>query len=1274
MDTREQLLAQALDRHLSVMANAGSGKTHVLVSRFLNLILNDVDPKHITAITFTRKAAGEMLLKATRKIDEMIIAETEETKLKKFKKIREQLTNARISTIHSFCSGLLRDYPIEAGVNPNFIELSATDLIRIKEDTITAILEGKLEGDKPAERENVKKLFSYIGSNRLPEYIMGILNKREIFEDVDSIYSEGYGAFLEKRNSLIIELLKPHIDKIINTCRETLFKDLAGVKLIKKKEGFFEDSKKYIQECKKLYEYFEKSNDFDTFSYLLEELAHLKESFMLSNGLKSRFHKELGDSKKTHEANSLGDSFNLIKDFSDSFKNNQFEQSHFELAASLFSIVNEVNDDIDKEKGLLDAIDFDDMLIKTEELLRDSVVRQKIRRKIKYLLVDEFQDTNSLQYKIIKHITGFFENDVLFSDTANLFIVGDGKQSIYGFRNADIRVFNQAAKDIKGINGKLLESGSLSEIFILPHTFTQEQRSRAVTGNQDEMCGDIRLSASFRMKAIPAAFINHVCRKIMKKESEFDVDYDELVCARGTDLFFENPQEEYDFTADKAQGSVSILLSKEYSADSDNTSLTQEELIARWILKTIKENPSYNFASIAILSRTSDFNKLVNVFLKNKIPFVRHSGAGFFKAQEIKDIGSYLKFLHNPADNLALASVLRSPFFNISDADIFYISRQKNASSFWEKLQDITEKEEKNNETSNLSRVFKILNKSLSLSSKLSISRIITEIIESTGYLGVIASSPRRLQIMANIEKIKKLGRNFEAKGFKNLFDFVEEIQLMESSETKESEAAIITDANAVNIMTIHAAKGLEFPITILYNLNKKLYQNTNNYNISSELGVTFSYNTGIYDKNYDKYVDMPSFTLTKKLAKMAEQAELKRLFYVAMTRAKDHLVLTSNIKINKDGEPTNLSGFLKMLNETIELQIRPGEDDSMMILPDKLTVLRGSKERTVNVKIGMDIIHTIEEQSFSPQERLTEDYPLQERQSTDMPMTLLETIQPTMNKEFYSPSRLMLFEKQPRTYLEQYIFGFKEEIEEINENIRFTGNSGEAIPIDNKELIDVDNAQNLSLMDSGAVSGTIIHSILEKFKNWYQNGKIDESKLESMIKKELDFSPAGIDKVRVYNRAKQEIKNVFSTKLINEYKSRFDTAKTEMTLTMPLDKDFIHGKIDLLLKNPSGFYEIWDWKSNIVESHEKFHELSAYYKPQMKFYAYLLMHLHPEYNEYKARLLFTRLASAEAVESDWTSLFMWNKKELNDYENMIKKSIFDIEQLSFEPVINFGL
>ncbi|MCK5742854.1 MAG: UvrD-helicase domain-containing protein, partial [Chlorobi bacterium] len=235
-DTAEQSLAQSFDRHLSVTANAGSGKTRVLENRYINLLMNaDInnDPRKITAITFTRKAASEILIRIADNLDDKYRNAESIRESQKILRIREKLQSAPISTIHSFCSSLLRDFPIEADINPNFAEINDADKIRITGEAINNLFEDYLEGDD-GQRELIKNIFGLYGRSKVETYIRNLLNHSELMPVIIDFYDNNSdekiiqirdkAAIAKVRASL--EAALEHLSFVIDNIDEELFHDL----------------------------------------------------------------------------------------------------------------------------------------------------------------------------------------------------------------------------------------------------------------------------------------------------------------------------------------------------------------------------------------------------------------------------------------------------------------------------------------------------------------------------------------------------------------------------------------------------------------------------------------------------------------------------------------------------------------------------------------------------------------------------------------------------------------------------------------------------------------------------------------------------------------------------------------------------------------------------------------------------------------------------------------------------------------------------------------
>ena len=397
-------------------------------------------------------------------------------------------------------------------------------------------------------------------------------------------------------------------------------------------------------------------------------------------------------------------------------------------------------------------IDYEDILLHTKVLLENKDVQKSISDKYKFIMVDEFQDTNEIQYQIFLPILDYLKG-------GKLFIVGDEKQSIYKFRDAEIEIFNLTRSDIKNSVGE-------SNLLILPD--------------------------SFRMTPTICAFCNYVFKNLFNEpdESLGEVPATDLVCARVDDKI----------------GHVEFLISRE---DDESKNDSEAELVAKKILFLIK-NSNYDFKDISILVRKRKyFADLEKVFLKYEIPFTIVGGRGFYQRQTIADVFNYLSFLADENNSSALVGLLRSPFFNISDSKLFEISLIKGR-SFWRKLNLVKDDEE-------ITKICDLLTENISMSSSVSLPDLIYKIITDRNFLSILSSRNDSDQEIANLNKLISIARNFNAVGFRNLYDFLTFIKDSITNLADESQASITSNANAVQMMTIHQSKGLEFPVVFLF-------------------------------------------------------------------------------------------------------------------------------------------------------------------------------------------------------------------------------------------------------------------------------------------------------------------------------------------------------------------------------------------------------------------------------------------------------------------------
>lgn len=1250
--TFEQLLALSNDRHISLTANAGTGKTSVLVEKYISLLEEGINPGDIVAITFTRKAAAEMISRISTEISNRYQS-APANELRKYKWIRENLIHARITTIHSFCNLLLKDYPLEANLNPSYTDLEPADEYRILNDSMMAVFEDWLSESEPEKKYNLSKLISLYGYEAIQDAIKGLLLNTEFFDYYKRIYlNEEYGSALNIRNSMIIRIMKPMVLKNLPELISVL-EDLGDFTKDHELKASFHSLAHNLTLAVEEIE--NPSGSFDLFIDGFNKITQMNKSSLLKKDLSiyQKFHGKL-DGSLVMKANNILRGYKQLQDLGDFFKNEGADLELVNHLEILLKLADEIRVIIEEEKQVIGAISFDDMMTKTRFLLTNQQVAHKIRSSIKYLMVDEFQDTNELQYEIIKLLVpGLIKRKYIPSDPI-LFIVGDPKQSIYGFRNADVRVFQKAIDDIKAVNTNLLKIKHL-----------KSDLNNGSTSN-DENTGQLRLTVSFRHLPLISALVNRIFNNLQPNRNEFEVEYSDLVCARNVEsistdelnyLTHHNEADSNGFF-----GSASLLISgykfkdiegqvnddsSDENTGGDDENISDESELLSIFLKNLVESDKpksiirdgslqqVKYSDIAILSRSRNkFDQLTNTLRKYQIPFVLHASEGYYETSEIADIISMLLFLQNNYDDLAFAGVIKSPLCCLDDTDLMNI-RFSEGNSLWEKFVSFAGNIGFLENYPNKIQVefsYCYLNKIIKSLKLKSLSSLIMSILDESGWYAKIDSNPARDQMVANVNKLIGFARTYEKKGFRSLYDFTEEIRLM-SEISKEPEAVRITGENAINIMTIHASKGMQFPVVVLFNSGSKP-GNRPSFFLTPELGPALK-----YAQNDDYYgpmrIETPHYLISKLRTQLAEEAEARRLLYVALTRAQDHLIISGTY-----GSKNSISGFLSMIFQSLDLHpddFSSAPGNGMLNLTNPLRIFRNNEILDAEVNYDFEYYHELNLQNI----------PEQEKQDTINMKLILDGDSQVMIRDVYFSATKLSMLRNTDEFLERYRLGLPAD-KAIHRH---------SIPGDN--TVESDDI-------IGTFAGTMIHSVLEKINTWLDiDGSIDKPKFDEIILRAGRNSYRQIN-VELKQRIETECQKIAGSQLVRKNLSGIRVGEAERQFYYPLDNDFLMGAIDLLFKNSEGLMEIWDWKTNRISSPDEISTLADEYELQLKLYAMFVMKLFPELEQFPARLLFTRLAEENCKDEEWTKLFVWSKNELTHLETSIKEQADTVYRLLY--------
>ncbi|HHV26119.1 MAG TPA: UvrD-helicase domain-containing protein [Tissierellia bacterium] len=781
LNKNQKKAVETIDKNVSVNAGAGSGKTKVLVERYLYILENgkigegkEVDS--IVAITFTKKASQEMKERIRDELRNKFSLD------KKWRRIYRDLERGNISTIHSFCSKILRENPVEANIDPQFKVLEDYKSDEILYEVIKSYLLKGIETNNNIY--DFVKSFNVYSLDNLIYTIMGIYKK---IRSTGTSFSEVGEITLNN-----IENAKFQEDNIFwikDEFEYLMGKGRKNSKVVKLKED-------------PVWVEFSEKESYD--EKVLDILPYLKDN--------------IGSMKGEEERISV-----LVEAIDSALKAKEHEKK------KLYEILIQVLIDIDilftKDKKELGYLDYEDLQLMVLKLLDNNSIRRKYQDRFKYIMVDEFQDTNELQRSIIYKLSSVDSK----LDRENLFIVGDPKQSIYGFRGADVDVFYDVIEDIEEVSN------------IKP----------------------IKLEENYRTVHTVLDFVNILFEKIMGskyvalkpvKKSLNDLDVEIL-------------------------GNENLEV-PEGESSGDYNKYYESRLIAKRI-KALVDERRYEYKDFALLFRSSTEDYIYEeAFKEYGIPYYNLGGKGFYKQEEIVDLMNGLKGICNVYDTISIVGALRSPMFGLSDKTIYWLLRQEEDCILDALKKEIPYIEEK--ERKKMKSAYTILNKLILKRNMLSSYELIKELVESTYYNQVLMLKYGGKQRVSNIYKFLEMAREYTEEENGTIEDFIGYVEEMKRKGIDESQAKIQSeDGNSVKLMTIHKSKGLQFKVVIIPQMAKKFNIDTSSILFEKGLGLGIKHEdiSPVYDEIYSHIQEK-------------EERENKRILYVAMTRAEERLIL----------------------------------------------------------------------------------------------------------------------------------------------------------------------------------------------------------------------------------------------------------------------------------------------------------------------------------------------------------------------------------------------
>ncbi len=810
----------ATDSNVVITAGPGSGKTLVLVGRMERLLAEGVSPHRIAAITFTNKAAVQMrqklrsrLLKRWKQCQQLDL----EGRARHWRSLVWGMDRIHMGTIHGFCTKLLRQYPHLVGLDPEFTVMDSYRRRILLEQTVEQTVREAQSGsdwftDSGGDEIHLRKFIDQYGYSTHRKdsykemlrkiYLRGRSTgvswkdlKKQTFASGKRLYEAAGGTAnqWEQDEGNSGRLSSETVEQVRQIVKELLQKKDAHA---------VQRTTVYPPILEKLTEKWPQwKNQLDKESLqALEDLVDLLQKTYCPKAIKPLI-------TKLH---------NLYDDVTS--RSVLLDERH--VLQSILVILEEISRRFADAKSSQSALDFADQQDLLLRLLRKHPeVQYKLSRRFSHLLIDEFQDTDGVQWELVRRLgTNSEDRD------KSLFLVGDADQSIYRFRGADVEVYRDAQKHLKSADAQV-----------------------------------ISMTTNFRSTAGLLEIFN----------AGFSDIFDREVQLKKLDGHSQGSLERHP---------LEVLLVNREPADEDNKVL-QGRAVAGWIEKWQAEGG--NAGDVAVLVRSkSMLQPLAGELGRNNIPHRVIGGTGFYATREITDVRLLLKWLTDPTDDISLAGVLRSPFFSLSDEELLAIS-QCEGETLYQKLRTHAEQMEGNDE---ILRVVEQLKWWRRLACHLSVDRLLQTILQTSPYLEVTASWPNGEAAAANLDKLCDIASEMNEQDGVDTAEFARHLNTLIEVASDEGQAQIDPEsADVVRVMTIHKAKGLEFPVVIVPGACTSRARSIKYPFIlhpDRGLAVRMKYEG---DCLHDSF---------KKWEKRAALQEERRIFYVACTRAENKLVL----------------------------------------------------------------------------------------------------------------------------------------------------------------------------------------------------------------------------------------------------------------------------------------------------------------------------------------------------------------------------------------------
>ena len=811
--TPEQALAiNTIKSNVSLLAGAGSGKTYVLMKRFVQILRSDlsVNPTNIVAITFTRKAADEIKGRVRQAVSECVEQAQTDLERLRWQEHLQKVESAPISTIHSLCSRILRDNPVETQLDPEFTILEDFEAQDFFKETLQQYLRKNIK-----ENAALRRLVQTYGVNSFVNQVTALGDKLSELVREDNL-AEPYLKAKEELPALQQKLFAAV--RTVIEAREALGAKTKGRQTLTEAAGLLDEMQKQL-------------------------LAPEPDCSLLDAS---------GVVKVSGKA--LAAELTNLKNLRQELNHVILNAKGCDLVQDWLAVLQEFYACLSARKQENNVLFNDDLdLLAIEHLQKNEALRQKYQERYKYIMVDEFQDTNERQRQLIYLLCG---NKL--DNKNNLFIVGDVKQSIYRFRHADVSVFNRVKEDIAQNAGK-----------------------------------NLGMKTNFRStQSIVESCNTAFCQLMDLPKEEICLEHHEGANTGGAKV---------------------CLLQVPYKSKDDDLGAKEDkwqkeaEAIAAYLQQELpKVEPQLKpGASKAILLRAMTHCEILRQTLQGYgINCVVVKGKGFYEQQEVLDILNLLAALHNRYASLELAGVLRSNYFGFDDATLTQLFWQTDKDKpLWDVLQAVGSGELQLNlqpeQQALAMHAAERLHSLRQAAALMALPELFAQLWDELKPEFVLSQQENGPSKLANVKKLRRLAQQYCQTKQASLAEWLQNVKDLRASSSKEPAATVQAD-DALQIMTIHNSKGLEFDLVILPQLDKSVKGDTASIKYlpgkEGEQGLL-----GI--KVPDKEMQLQNsgvYEQAKARDSELEEAESRRLLYVAMTRAQKQLLMVGTVAEEK--------------------------------------------------------------------------------------------------------------------------------------------------------------------------------------------------------------------------------------------------------------------------------------------------------------------------------------------------------------------------------------